>query len=730
MRSDRELVAQLGKAGGAFFGQRFHSLTEIQRQAIPPILAGRSVLITAATASGKTEALFAPLVARIGNTRASSSGNIRILVVAPTRALVNDLFARLEGPLDELGWQCGRQTSDHRDKGRSPDVLITTPESFDSMLVRDRCSQDGRFVDHLLAHVEGVFIDEVHLFDGTSRGDQLIWLLRRLESIRAFAAEKSLSETQGLQICGASATVSSPPDVARRLFGPSGEVVVVPGGRMLELFTGQANKWIGIDADCSVSSIRRVIYDISKEGQFLDASDLVRQALQTPLSSGEPCRKLLVFVGTRRMCDKLALDLSETLTAEREVKVWSHHGSLERVRREAAEKGFSSCRDAILVATTTLEVGVDIGDVDAVVLVGPPPNTSSLLQRIGRAGRRSGMTRIVPISRDWVERCAFASLLASATNAAVDDMPYAARWSVFVQQAASYIAQSSKRRRRRDQLVKLATEVWSESASCQKAEKVITHLCQEEILIESRGQLSLGEQWSDRLDAGGGSFHSNFESDGAGKSVVDTSTGEVIAHVQGLSGSSDTVVLGGQRWNVVTDGGEIFLQAARSRGKPETVRYTNRKAPTRFAYARHVLLGWGFQDVEMPVVEDGGQELCFHCGGSAYEMVLCQLFPACKAVSGLTGLAVTPSPSEDEIAATSADPGLIRQIVLKMPDSFASLLSPGPYHSFLPEDVRKEVTVNLFGLEQFLRWLSTRRLTTFGLGEAPYPFGLNSTLSD
>ena len=192
MPSDRELVERLGKAGSAFFGQRFHSLTEIQRQAIPPILDGRSVLLTAATASGKTEALFAPLVARASASQASSTSNIRLLVVAPTRALVNDLFARLERPLADLGWQCGRQTSDHRDKRKKPDVLITTPESFDSMLVRDGQSENGRFSGHLLAHVQGVFIDEVHLFDGTSRGDQLIWLLRRLGKIRKFAAEKSM----------------------------------------------------------------------------------------------------------------------------------------------------------------------------------------------------------------------------------------------------------------------------------------------------------------------------------------------------------------------------------------------------------------------------------------------------------------------------------------------------------------------------------------------------------
>ena len=172
MTNDTALVEALGTVGRAFFGS-FQLLREVQRLAIPPIYSGENVLVTSATASGKTEAIMAPLVARAKDRVPTSRHRVRLLLIAPTRALVNDLTARVEGPLERLGLTCGRQTSDHKDKHKQPFVLITTPESFDSMLVRDGRLNAGKMVDHLLAGVSAVFIDEAHLFDGTARGDQL-----------------------------------------------------------------------------------------------------------------------------------------------------------------------------------------------------------------------------------------------------------------------------------------------------------------------------------------------------------------------------------------------------------------------------------------------------------------------------------------------------------------------------------------------------------------------------
>jgi ATP-dependent helicase Lhr and Lhr-like helicase len=221
MKTDDEIVDQLGSAGPAFFGG-FRRLRAIQRQAAIPIHAGQDVLVASATASGKTEAVMAPLVARIVSRRIPRSDVIRLLIVAPTRALVNDLAARIGDPLTRMGLTCGRQTSDHRDKTSRPFVLITTPESFDSMLVRDGEVKGGRPTGHLLAGVAAVFVDEAHLFDGTTRGDQLCWLLGRLRRIRQFAKNEGEGDDGQLQVCAASATVSDPDGLATRLLSPRG----------------------------------------------------------------------------------------------------------------------------------------------------------------------------------------------------------------------------------------------------------------------------------------------------------------------------------------------------------------------------------------------------------------------------------------------------------------------------------------------------------------------------
>ncbi len=711
MPSDRVLVERLGPVGRAFFGRRFQALTEIQRQAIEPIMSGHSLLVAAATASGKTEALCAPLVARLRLLPTDSKPRIRLLVVAPTRALVNDLFSRLSVPLADLGWDCGRQTSDHRDKQRRPAVLITTPESFDSMLVRDGVRREGQTVDHLLASVEAVFIDEVHLFDNTARGDQLIWLLERLARLRRFAAKQRLTSTGALQVCGGSATVSAPDRLARRLLGADAQALSVPGSRTMQIFEPDDDVWRTLEPGSSASQIRDRIAIIPGKTASAALVDVIWQVLRRSDERGEGCRKLLVFVPTRRLCDELSVALAAALTKRRAIEVLAHHGSLERVAREHAETGFAAARDAVLVATTTLEVGVDIGNVDAVVLVGPPPNTGALLQRVGRAGRRTGITRIVPIARDRIEQAAFGSLLTNAREGILDESHEVRRWSVYVQQCASFIAQHPKRRRSRSDLIDLARSVWPDTpCDSGKPERILDHLCRGEHLLATRDTLSLGDDWSNRFGSGMGDFHGNLDADRTGRPVVDTSTGEIIAHVQGVDGLSGTIDFGGQRWTLVGDAGEILLKSARSDGPAETFRYGSRRAPTRHAFARHVLLGLGYAPEDAPVIEVDGAMLWWHCGGSAYERVLLKLFPDRRSVAGFDGLAISHAPEPDRLADAASRIETIRDLVASMADPLARLLSPGPWYVSLPEDVRREVVIDLFGVEQFASWLGSRRV--------------------
>ena len=245
--SDRDVVRALGPVGAAFFGN-FRTLHDVQRAAIPRILGGQDVLVASATASGKTEAVLAPLIARTLNDLPAQERSIRMLLIAPTRALVNDLAERIDGPLGRLGLACGRQTSDHKDKSRPPFVLITTPESFDSMLVRDGRVEGGRVTDHLLAEVAAVFVDEAHLFDGTARGDQLSWLMGRLRRVRRLNNDSDTDGRAGLQVCAGSATISDPEGLACRLLGPSAVAVRVPGTREIEVFSSSdASAWLRVE---------------------------------------------------------------------------------------------------------------------------------------------------------------------------------------------------------------------------------------------------------------------------------------------------------------------------------------------------------------------------------------------------------------------------------------------------------------------------------------------------
>lgn len=712
MLSDRELFKRLKKTGGAFYGQ-FRKFREIQRIAIEPILNGESILIASATASGKTEALYAPLIERLIQERKPQRNSTRVLAIAPTRALVNDLFHRLDRPLREIGWSCGRQTSDHKDKYKRPHLLLTTPESFDSMLVRDAKYRDGHINGHLLANVEAVVIDEVHVFDGTSRGDQLIWLLGRLRHLRAFSVQHGWSSSGNVQVCGASATVAHSDKLACRLLCDHAVALTVLGARDIRVLLNDVeSSWCSLGQIQSITELRDRL--IRVYGQ--DDLDSITHHICRALAGDQEitCRKLLVFVPTRALCDKLSTHLRDQLTKYRDIEVLAHHGSLERTTREYAEKIFSRARDSVLVATTTLEVGVDIGDVDGVVLVGPPMDTGGLLQRIGRGGRRDQITKVVPIVRDGIEACAMSSMLLAANEGRLDEKPYARRWSVFVQQAASYVAQA-KKGRRKQQIVDLAESIWPEGSHSNTARIVLENLIENEHLVESNRRVNLGEVWSDLLEKGGGALHNNLDAEAGGVPVVDATTGEIIARVQDSRGVRTSLALGGQRWNVISESGEIILKSAKGESTTATFRYASRKAPTSRSYARHVLMGLGFQPDEAPILEGKERGLWLHCGGSAYEAVILSLFDDLKSISDMKGLAVKGIPDMDQIDSICKSIPHVRIVVSEIADKFAFSLSPGPFHRYLPDEIRQEVILSLFDVDKFVEWLGSRRLTN---GEA------------
>ncbi|MCY4559414.1 MAG: DEAD/DEAH box helicase [Chloroflexi bacterium] len=710
MSSDREIVKSLGTIGNAFFGN-FPALREIQRQAIPSILSGHDVLVASPTASGKTEAILAPLIVRTLDKMQRNTPGIRVLVIAPTRALVNDMYARTEGPLNRLGLSLGRQTSDYRDKIKAPFGLITTPESLDSMLVRDARLEGGRVVGHLLQEVISVFIDEAHLFDGTARGDQLSWLLGRLRRLRRLAVNPEPGgELPALQLCAGSATVSDPAGVSGRLLGSDAQVVRVGGTREIEVFgSPEGSEWFSLDPSMEILPLRGRLEHITDEEFAEQAGEAIWRALS---SDGQVMRKALVFVPTRRLCDTFSAHLARVLPRRRELEVFAHHGSLSRYRREEAEHRFAAVRDAVLVATTTLEVGIDIGDVDLVVLVGAPPDTRSLLQRIGRAGRRIGRTRVLALPRSGIEQAALASMLISARDGFLEPRSYGRRWSVFVQQSASFVAQGGPRGRRRSDLLELANDVWPESSG-DTAKGILEHHLSAGCLVEYRGRLGLGEAWADAFDEGGRGMHANLDSSGEGIPVVDASTGETIAHVAQRPADDRGLALGGQRWNVQPGGsGEILLKPAGAGLAKEGFQYAARRAPTGLEYAIHVRRGLGLNDFDAPVLETADGPVWLHFGGSGYQTLLCTTVPDLRPIRGLAGLAVAVGSRVDlsSLAELASQETRLQHAVESHFATLEPVLSAGPFQNQLPNECRQRVISELIDICEFRRWIMTRSI--------------------
>jgi ATP-dependent helicase Lhr and Lhr-like helicase len=316
------------------------------------------------------------------------------LLVTPTRALVNDLYHRLEGPCQSLGISLARKTGDHPLAANSSEqFVITTPESLESLLTHHR---------ERLDHLRAIVIDEVHLLDGTPRGDQLRFILRRLEIYLRYKLKKP---DYGLQKIAISATVPNPGQTAAAYLGENASLVAVTGQRAIE------SKIILIPGDEETRAQEAMLATAS----FTDV------------------RKVLVFVNSRKQADLAGLYQHGPF---KHTSVYGHHGSLSKHRREKTEARFKSDRRAVCLATMTLEVGIDIGDVDLVVCMDPPFSLGSFLQRIGRGCRRlEGKTRVLCAARDKASEHIFEALVAQSSIGVPATPPAPVRRSVLVQQS-------------------------------------------------------------------------------------------------------------------------------------------------------------------------------------------------------------------------------------------------------------------------------------------------------
>ena len=721
---DRRLREALGDVGRAFFN--FPSLTDVQRAAIPRIAKGCNTLVCAATAAGKTEAVMAPLLWRLGQGPAVSRSGPRLLAVAPTRALVADLVARLEAPLAQIGLRGAAQTSDFAGAESGCEVLITTPESFDSMLVRRIRRSQGTPVGHLLANVAAVFVDEAHCFDSSVRGEQLRFLLARLQKLRSAAVTKGWGSEASIQVCAASATVHEPEALARRLLGPGAEALVCPGSRPMDIWT-TSEQWLRIGLPMSASWLAG---QLPRTTGLEEVCELVWRALE----SGE-CRKGLIFVPSRCDCDLLGRELRKFLGAKRAISVDSHHGSLSRDHRQKAERDFHERRDAVLVATNTLEVGVDIGDVDVVALLGAPSDTSSLLQRIGRGGRRSGLTRLLPIARHTIDAAALGSEILCAVQGQLDARHRINRWDVLPQQVISYIRQNQDLGRSISAMLDLVTDVWPGPNVRALGEAHIQAWLDEGLLTASRGRIHLAGKWEGFTRQGEMDFaiHCNFRSASAALAIRDKATGEVIGHVKEPADDHATLTIGGRQHRMLERGEAIIVtpvddQAVENR--EDAPKYGGRRRRLSEAFAAHVRAGCGVGESEAPIVTCQHGPIWFHFGGESFESALCSLLPHLLGKPVVAGIALPALGPLDSDDLDKIDPAALTRFAA---DQGLSLLEDeglGRFADCLPPTGVEALTHELAICDRFTRWLRSRRITAASPEQLPRLEGLLPASSD
>ena len=371
--------------------QGWPSLRPIQDQAIAPILAGQTdVMIAAATAGGKTEAAFLPLFSKL---LTQPEPGIRVLGVSPLKALINDQQRRLSELGDRLqvpvtAWHGDIAAPTKHKLFKHPDgIVLITPESLEALLARR-----GALLPQLFPQLAAIVIDEMHCFIGSERGCQLQSLMHRLEQVSGrFIPRIGLSATLGDM--GLAADFLRP--------GGGDQVVVIcPPGGGGELRV-QVRGYRKTDADADS-------FQLSGTARR-DEVEICRHLFQTLRGS-----RNLIFMNGRGAVEKYA-DLLAQLCTQQQVpnEFWPHHGSLAKDLREAAETLLKSDRPANLVCTTTLEMGIDVGDVRSIAQVGAPQSVASMRQRLGRSGRRPGEPAI---ARFYVS-------VANLTTAELDNLP-------------------------------------------------------------------------------------------------------------------------------------------------------------------------------------------------------------------------------------------------------------------------------------------------------------------
>jgi ATP-dependent Lhr-like helicase len=324
------------------------ALRQFQEDAIAPLLDGHHALLIAPTAGGKTEAAFFPILSRMLTEEWPGTS---VLYICPLRALLNNLEVRLREYCALVGRTVALWHGDISHSARQrimaepPDCLMITPESIEVILVSRRWNRDRAF-----GGIRAAIVDEIHAFAGDDRGWHLLAVLERVTKLA----------NREIQRVGLSATVGNPPDLLNWLAGSCERPRSLIGGNTVPA--------------------SRAHITLDDVGSLDNAATVIAR-----LHRGE---KRLVFCDSRADVESLSKGLRRL-----GVDTYLSHSSLSREERVRAETAFAQNSNCVIVSTSTLELGIDVGDLDRVIQVGAPWTVSSFLQRLGRTGRRPGSER-------------------------------------------------------------------------------------------------------------------------------------------------------------------------------------------------------------------------------------------------------------------------------------------------------------------------------------------------
>jgi ATP-dependent Lhr-like helicase len=431
----------------------WRTLRPFQDEVIPRLLAGDHQIVLAPTAGGKTEAAAFPVLSRM---LTEDWRGLSVLYVCPIKALLNNLETRLTRYCELLGRKAALRHGDTSATSRRrivqdpPDLLLTTPESLEVMLVSTRVDEEILF-----GNLRAVIIDEIHAFAGDDRGWHLLSVLDRVTKLAGHPVQR----------IGLSATVGNPQALCDWLAGSS------DGPRGVYAPVTAAPAPAAAAADVAIDFV----------GSLENAATVISR-----LHRGE---KRLVFCESRARAEAIGTELDRLGTT-----TFVTHSSLSASERHAAEDAFANRENCVIVATSVLELGIDVGDLDRVIQIDSPGRVASFLQRMGRTGRRTGTTRnclfLATTPASFVQAAALVDLWREGFVESV--VPPVEPFHVFAQQLLTLILQEQG----------LGRSAWRDwvgrmpgfaALSPADLDRVIDHMLTERILFEDQGILAIDE---------------------------------------------------------------------------------------------------------------------------------------------------------------------------------------------------------------------------------------------